>query len=197
MKRYLLLLLITNSFFMKCAGQDKSGKRTIYNSDFKWTITIPAGFDTVSAEKWAKMQNRGEDAIEKTYDAEIQNNSKTIFVFQNGQFNYFESNYQPFDTKEYGSHAENFREVNKILYGTFEAQMKGAKLDSSSSTKKIDGLTFQTYKLAITYPNKMVMTLQMFSRIFGKNEFTVNIMTVDKQKEKELLESWLNSKFER
>jgi hypothetical protein len=41
----------------------------------------------------------------------------------------------------------------------------------------------------------MVMNWQIFSRLFGKKEFTVNIITVDKQKEKELLDSWLNSKF--
>jgi hypothetical protein len=42
----------------------------------------------------------------------------------------------------------------------------------------------------------MVMNVHMFSRLFDKKEFSVNIMTVDKQKEKELLDSWLNSKFD-
>jgi hypothetical protein len=142
------------------------------------------------------LQNRGLDALEKTYDGKIENNAKTIFVFQNDQFNYFESNYQPFDISQDGSYLENFNEVNKILYGTFETQMKGAKLDSSSSTAKISGLIFQTYKVVITFQNKMELNWLMYSRLFGKQEFTVNIMTVDRQKEKELLDSWTNSKFD-
>ena len=60
-----------------------------------------------------------------------EDNAKTIFVFQSDQFNYFESNYQFFDTTNDGNYLESFKEVNNILYGTFEAQMKGAKLDSS------------------------------------------------------------------
>lgn len=191
------LLLIAFGFLISCKGQTKSEQKTIYNRDFKWTISIPAGFDTVSANKWAHMQNRGAEAIEKTYDAQVENNARTLFVFQSDQFNYFESNYQPFDTTQDGNYLENFKEVNNMLYGTFEAQMKGAKLDSSSSTQVISGLTFQTFKVVITFPNKMVMNWQMFSRLFGKKEFTVNIMTVDKQKEKELLNSWLTSKFDR
>ncbi len=194
MRNYLLLIILI--LVSSCKGQTKAKQKTIYNSDFKWTISIPAGFDTVSSDKWAKMQNRGADAIEKTYDAQIENRAKTLFVFQNDQFNYFESNVQPFDTTIDGNYIESFKEVNKLLYGTFEAQMKDAKLDSSSSTQVISGLLFQTFKVVVTIPNNMVMNWQMFSRLFGNEEFTVNIMTVDKQKEKELLNSWLNSKFE-
>jgi hypothetical protein len=197
MKKYIYTLLMASCFLTSCKGQTKTEKKTVYDKYFKWTINIPAGFDTVSAEKWAKMQNSGADAIEKTYDAKVENNAKTLFVFQNGQFNYFESNYQPFDTTKDGNYLESFREVNNMLYGTFEAQMKGAKLDSSSSTQTVNGLIFQTFKVVITFPNKMVMDWLMFSRLFEKKEFTVNIMTVDKQKEKELLDCWLNSKFDK
>lgn len=196
MRRHLFLLVIAFDFLSSCKGQPKPEQKTVYNKDFRWTVSIPAGFDTVSADKWAKMQSRGTEAIEKTYDAEVENNSKTIFVFQSDQFNYFESNYQPFDTVREGSYLEGFKEVNNMLYGTFEAQMKGAELDSSSSTQTISGLTFLTFKVVITFPNKMVMNWQMFSRLFGEKEFTVNIITVDKNKEKELLASWLNSKFD-
>jgi hypothetical protein len=193
----LITLLITTSLLFACKDQTKPDKRVVYNDDFKWTITIPEGFDTISALKWNKMQNRGEKAIEKTYDVEVENHAQTLFVFLNNQFNYFESNYQPFDVSKDGNYIENFRGVNNMLYGTFEAQIPGAKLDSSSSTATISGLTFQTFNVKITMPNKVVMNWHMFSRIFGKREFTVNIMTVDPKKEKELLLAWMNSKFNR
>jgi hypothetical protein len=178
-------------------GQSKNERKTVYNKDFKWTINIPSGFDSVSADVWAKMQNPGQDMVEKTYDAKLENNVKTIFVFRSDETNYFESNYQPFDTSKDGNYLENFREVNNILYGTFEAQIKNAKLDSSSSTQVVSGLKFQTFKVAITLPNKMVLNVLMYSRLFGNREFTVNIMALDRQKEKELLECWFNSKFDK
>jgi hypothetical protein len=182
---------------VSCKGQTQSAKKEIYNKDFAWTITIPENFDTVSAEQWHKLQNKGQDAIEKTYDTKMVNQAKTIFVFRSDQLNYFESNYQPFDSTTEGGYLENFRGVNNLLYGTFQAQMPNTQLDSISSQEKISGLTFQTFKVAIKFPNNMVMDFWMYSRLFGNREFTVNIMTVDKQKQKLLLDAWKNSRFEK
>lgn len=197
MKHLFIPTVVFTLFLTNCSGQAKTDKKKIYNKDFKWTITIPAGFDTVSTEEWNRLQNRGTDAIEKTYGEEVENNSKPIFVLRNDKFNYFESNYQPFDTDVDGNYLDNFNEVNKMTYGTFEEQMKGTKLDSSSSTAVISGLTFHTFKVVIKFPNNMEMNWLMYSRLFGKREFTVNIATVDRQKEKELLDCWLNSTFDR
>jgi hypothetical protein len=110
MRVYFLLLILV--LFSSCKGQNKSEQKVYVNKDFNWTISIPSGFDTVSAANWAKMQNRGAEAIENTYDAEVINNAKTIFVFKSDQFNYFESNYQPFDTTIDGDYLTSCKEVN-------------------------------------------------------------------------------------
>ena len=191
-----LSLLLFSSVFQGCHGQVKPAPIEIFNEEFNWRIQIPQGFESVSAEQWMKMQNRGAEAIEKTYDTEVENHSKTIFVFKSDQFNYFESNYQPFDTAADGNYLENFRNVNDVLYGTFEAQMPNAKLDSASSQETIDGKLFQTFKTTIVIPGKITMEYLMYSRLFGKKEFTVNIMTVDKEKQNVLLKAWRNSKFD-
>ncbi len=180
--------------FQNCAGQTNP-KKEIYNKDFNWTITIPENFDTVSAEQWAKMQNKGADAIEKTYDEKVVNRAKTIFVFKSDQLNYFESNYQPFDTTTDGNYLESCKNVNEMLYQTFVTQMQGIKIDTTTSTEKIDNLEFQTLKMRVTYPNNMVMNVLMFSRLFDKKEFSINIMYVDKLKGELMLNSWKKSKF--
>lgn len=198
MKTHLILVLLFATTICSCETktQPKTEGQKIHSKEFDWTVTIPEGFETVTPEDWAKMQNRGNEAIEKTYGEKIENNSKTIFVFKSDKLNYFESNYQPFDSSAFTSYLESFRTVNNLLYGTFEAQMPDAKLDSTSSSEVIDGLTFQTFRVNITMPdNKMVMEFLMYCRLFGTKEFTVNIMTVDKEKQKILLEAWKNSKF--
>lgn len=197
MRNLFIVSVLIFCTLISCKQNLKSEARTIYNNEFKWRISIPSGFDTVSAAAWAKMQNRGADAIEKTVGSEIENNSTTIFVFKSDQFNYFESNYQPFDTAKDGNYDDRFKEVNNILYETFATQMKGAQLDSTSYTENIDGLTFKVFNTEIVFPNKMVMKVHMYSRLFDKKEFTVNILTVDEQKEKELQAAWLDSKFGR
>jgi hypothetical protein len=195
MRTLLLPLLITFAFFHTGKSQVKSSSKEFFSKEFNWTIQIPEGFEPVSAEEWKKMQNRGLEAIEKTYDTEVENMAKTIFVVKNGLFNYFEANYQPFNKEKDGDYLESFKEVNSIVYGTFEAQMPNAKLDSASSQETIDGKVFQTFKVTITVPNIIVMEFLMYSRLFGDKEFTVNSLTVDKEKRRVLLEAWRSSKF--
>lgn len=177
-----------------CNGQTPP-KKEIYNKEFNWKITIPENFENVNVQDWEKMQNKGKTAIEKTYGEEVINNAKTIFVFKSDQFNYFESNYQPYDRSKDGDYLESFKAVNEVLYNTFKTQMPGAKLDSLSSEETIDGLKFNMFKIVIDLPNKKTLDCTMFSRLFGKKELTVSIMTLDKKKQSVLFDAWKNSKF--
>lgn len=191
LKYFLFCLILT---LQSCNGQS-SPKKEIFNKDFNWTITIPENFENVSAEDWTKMQNKGADAIEKTFDGEVINQAKTIFVFKSDQLNYFESNYQPFDIATDGNYLESCKNVNDVLYETFKTQMPNVKIDSTKSVEKIDNLEFQAFKMKIEYPNKMVLNVIMYSRLFEKKEFTVNIMYVDNKKGEMMTEAWKNSKF--
>jgi len=190
----LAMILFT---FASCKSQITSAPKEIYNKDFDWTITIPESFETVSPEEWQKMQNRGAEAIEKTFDEKVDNQAKTIFVFKNDRSNYFESNYQSFDVTEDGDYLESNRAVQDVLYETFKAQMQNPRIDSLSATETIDGLKFHVYKMSIYLPNDMVMELLMYSHLFGKRDFTVSILTLDKEKQKVLLNAWRESKFGR
>jgi len=186
--------LIAGLFLVQVACP-QSNSREFYNQQFNWKITIPTGFDSVPPAVWEMMQNRGANAIEKTYDAKVENRAQTIFAFRTDMFNYFAANYQPFDTATDGNYEETFKAVNDVLYGTFEAQLPGAKLDSASSVETIGGLQFHTFKTIITIPGKVVIEMLMYSRLFGKYEFTVNIMTTDKEKQQALLKAWRGSTF--
>lgn len=183
-------------FIQSCNGRQES-KREIHNEDFNWTITIPENFESVSSAEWEKMQNKGADAMEKTYDGEVVRQAKNIFIFRSDQLNYFESNYQPFDPSIDGDFLDSWRRVNEVLYETFQTQMPGIKVDTVTTVEKIDGLEFQTFKMEVEYPSKMVLNVLMFSRLFDKREFAVNIMYVDKLKGKNMLHSWRQSKFTR
>jgi hypothetical protein len=190
--KYFLICFIT--IFQGCDGQT-SPKTEIFNEEFNWKITIPENFQNVSVEEWTNLQNKGADAIEKTYDEKIINRANTIFVFKSDELNYFESNSQPFDITIDGDYLESCKNVNNMLYETFKTQLPDIKIDSSTSVEKISKMEFQTFKMKIEYPNKMIMNVIMYSRLFDKKEFTVNIMYVDNKKGEQMLDSWKNSKF--
>lgn len=187
------ILLFTILLVQSCQSQ-KSAEREIFNADFKWSITIPKNFENVSGEEWSKLQNKGKIAIEDTYGEEIINNSKIIFVFKSDDLNYFESNYQPFDPSD-GDYLATCENVNLVLYETFKAQMPNAKIERRTTTEIVDQLEFQKFEMEVEYPNKMVLHLLMYSRLFDEKEFSVNIMFVDKAKGAEMLDSWKKSKF--
>ena len=190
----LLLFALHTLLFYSCKGQSTTPKE-IYNPDFKWTITIPQNFDQVSKEDWAKIQNKGEEAIEKTYDAEVNNQTEIIFVFKSDGQNYFESNSQPFDTATDGNYIESVKNVGGVLYKTFKAQFPDAKLDTAYVVEKIDGFNFQVFKIKIHFANNVIFNAWMFSRVFGKREFSANIMYVDEAKGEVMLDAWRKSKF--
>ena len=187
--------IIACTFFLQgCHGQSSSVKK-IYNPDFKWTITIPENFEKVSNDDWEKMQNKGAEAIENTYEGEIVNRATIVFVFKSGQINYFESNYQPFDIATDGDYLENNKGVNEMLYNTFITQMPGIKIDTIRTVEKIDNLEFQNFKMKVIYPNQMVLNVSMYSRLFKNKEFSVNIMYVDDKKGQKMLQAWKASTF--
>lgn len=196
MRQTFFTFLILSLLLTSCKGQTKTDPKILYNEDFKWTIVIPENFINVSPSDWAKMQNKGADAIESTYGEEVINQSKTIFVFKNADFNYLESNYQPFDIEVDGDYLESCKNVNEILYETFKTQMPNAIIDSTRTVEKISGLDFQAFKMKIDFPNGMTMHSFMYSRLFDKKEFSVNIMYVDNKQGEKMINAWRNSKFE-
>ena len=76
---YLIVLFVLLS---KSGYSQAPPKKELYNKEFNWKITIPENFENVSVTDWAKLQNRGKEAIEKTYDAEMVDHTTTIFVFK-------------------------------------------------------------------------------------------------------------------
>lgn len=196
MRISILSTLFFLSFLPGCTGQPKTKPETLYNEDFKWTITIPEDFINVSPEEWAKMRDKGLDAVEKTFGEEVVNQSKVIFVFKNADFNYLEANYQLFNAETDGDYLESCKAVKEILFETFKAQMPNTKIDSVTSIEKISNLDFQTFKIKIYFPNGMTMHSIMYSRLFDDREFSANIMYVDEKQGKRMIEAWTKSTFE-
>lgn len=197
MTRISLLLLAALCLLQSCAQQQpaKTPARKIHSKAFQWSIIIPENFERVSAEQWAQIQDKGADAIAKTVDAPVDARPQTIFVFRSGQMNYFESNSQPFDTLKDGSYEENCRLINDIIYQTFITQLPGIKADTAGSTEQVDGLVFRVFDIKVQYPNNITLYAKMYSRLFGKREFSANIMYTDQDKGKAMLEAWRASSF--
>jgi hypothetical protein len=190
-------MLVAAAVFTACGQQEKKAKETetvLHNKEFNWTIAIPDGFDSMTKEEVRMMQGRGVKAMEDTYDIDIQQKGGTIFAYKSSETTLFHSNWQPFDSAD-GSYDDGSHLVNKMIYRTFQTQIPGATLDSSSSTEKISGLEFKVFKVEVNLPNTPRLDCWYFRRLFGKKELLVNITSADRPKETALLEAWRSSKF--
>lgn len=197
MKQLLLMVLVAAAVFSGCGQQEKKAKETetvLYNKEFDWMIAIPAGFDSMTKEEVRIMQGRGVKAMEDTYDIDIEQKGGTIFAYKNGLTNLFHSNWQPFDSAD-GNYEDGYRAVNNMIYRTFETQIPGAKLDSSSSTEKISGMEFKVFKVEINLPNNPALDCWYFRRLFGRKELLVNITSSDQEHGTALLKAWRSSNF--
>jgi len=178
-----------------CYGQTASDAQVFHSNDFNWTISIPKGFEKVPDTVWAKIQNKGATAIENTHDMKVVNRAKTIFVFRSDQFHYFEANYQPYDPSKDGDYQKLFKDVNDILYETIKGSMPKAELDTSYSREVVGNKDFNVFILSARITPQVTLHILMYSRVFGRKEFTVNIMYVDAEKGKSLLDAWRGSTF--
>jgi hypothetical protein len=191
MKNTFVVLVVV--LFAACSKPTPSVE--VYNKDFGWTIVIPEGFDSVKTEDQAKMLEKGKAAVEETYGKEVENETKSIFLFRSGLTNYIEANQQSFDVAVDGDYLESRKALNEVLYDTFIDQIPGSKLDTTTSIEEIDNLDFYKTEIIVTYPNEMVMNVLMYSRLFDDKDFSVNIMYTDEEKGKQMKEAWLASRF--
>ena len=196
MKKTIIILSLLAVVAGSC---EQKTAQEFYDENFQWKITIPENFKAVNSKKWEKSRERGLHAIENTYggDIEIEDYTIPIFTFNNGRFNIFEAMYEPFDPEVDGDFFENSQLVNEILYETFITQMPDVLIDTLTTIEKIDNLDFYLFRINITYPNKTIMNMLMYSRLFDKQSFALNIMYQDEKIGQKMLDAWKNSTFEK
>lgn len=195
MNSFKIILISLFIVLQSCNSSTSSDNKSITVEDFNWEITIPEGFEPINENDWDKTLDKGLEMMEESAGESIENLAKTNFTYKEGQFNNFESNWQPFDVEVDGDYSESNREVNKFIFQTFEDQMPDAKLDSSSSKQVVSGLEFYRFDISIDLPNGIKMKTTGFSRLFNKKELTVNITYVDEEIGEKMLNAFQNSTF--
>ncbi len=188
---FLILLFIVT---LTATAQVEAGKEFVYKP-INWKIIIPQGTTVVSQQEWQRLEQKGAEAIEKTYGEKIESNATTLFVVKYDDLNYFEANQQPYDSITDPDFPAYFRTINEVLYETFKEQIPNGTIDTASSEELIAGLLFQKFRISISMPNNIVIRLFMFSRPFGDKELTINIMYVDEEKGIRMMSAWKKSTF--
>ncbi len=190
----LFFFALSCTLFFACQSPGVKSEFTI-NPKVNWTLTVPEGFTKINNDEWAIMQDKGAEAIEETFEEPVQNGSQSVFVFNSGEKNFFESNLVELSQYEVGAYALNYKESNQILCQTFKSQMPGIKIDTVTFKERIAGIEFHKFKMKVYYPNAEVLNIILYNRLFDNQELAVNIMYTDDEKGAAILNSWRNSHF--
>lgn len=182
--------------FQVSHAQVHAATKQVFSPDFKWKLTIPDGFEPLSAEQIAQLQQNGKEAMEKSIDKKIENHTTSICAFKNGLANYFEANQQPFDKKIDGDYLASCKAVDEVLYKTFKEQVApGTQIDTTYSKETIDGLEFERFEMKVNLGATAKLNMLMYNRLFGDKEFTASIVYIEKEMGDLILTAWRKSKF--
>lgn len=174
-----------------------SVKNDIYQSEaLGWSMEIPNDWDIISKEKMDKNSERGLEKVEQAgYDIDA-SSLKHLISFKKNMFNIFQSTTEPFKLDYEGQWEDNTQNVKNILFETFKAQK--IKIDTASSSAKIDGLEFDLFLITVYGASgKVVLNQELYSRHINDHQFSVNINYNNEKDRAVMTDVWMNSKFEK
>lgn len=170
-------------------------ENTYYSKEIGWTMQIPKGWTVTQKSVSDERTQKGMEAIKEssgiTYDA---SELKHLLNFQKNRFHVFQSTSEPFPLEYEGEWEDNNEGIKALLFETYAS--KGIKVDTSSSTKRIDKLDFEVFHITMYGPNGDIILYQdMYSRYINGYDFGVNLNYINDKEKDEMMGAWLNSKF--
>jgi len=192
LKSYLYIIILPILF-----GCQQTKKEIINNGTFKWTISLPLGFDHINAEEWIDYKKKGESSIINNSGLKITDQSKPIFVIQNGEFNRFDANYTLVENfiAPNSTFTKTFKKLNSILFDNFKNKLPNAKIDTIISTEIIDELEFQKFEMNTHIENDVIIRSIGYRRLFKEKVLSINIIYLDENKGNRIMKSLMSSKF--
>ncbi|MGB8194945.1 MAG: hypothetical protein WCF67_23620 [Chitinophagaceae bacterium] len=174
----------------------QQSNRTFTFKEIGWTITLPQGFERLSAEEDAAKNERGQQAIEDATGTKLDvSSAKTLISATRNNYNYFNSTITPFDPKTDGDWKEVSQSVKDMVYITFAEKIPGATIDSATTTTTISGLKFDKFRVTVTVDKKVVFNSFLLSKLYKGYDFGISYVVLDEKNKNDIETMLNNSKF--
>lgn len=197
---YFMRTLITTSFILfvtNCLLSQQSGKQYSFQQ-VAWTIMLPPDFTVIDSADNSVRMERGVKAIENANDIKGDfSTTTTLISATKNTYNYFNSTITPFDSTIDGNYLTNNKELKNLIYKTMSDKMPNAKIDSTTTTKVIDGLTFDRFSLAINIPSKTSFSMIILSKYYKGYQFGITYLYLDDNTKEQIDRMLTTSKFEK
>lgn len=165
------------------------------NAKLGWEFRIPEGWEVLSKSEIERIEGKGIEAIEESYDSEITPSHTPLLYLRKDMFNAFTSTAQVFDPKVEGSYREHQEMIFEVLLNT--CRSKGMRIDHKRDRESIGGLEFETLHVTLYAPDgkKVVLYQVIFDRLMNGRSLIMSI-TYNNHKDRDtLLNSLRQSQF--
>jgi len=178
-------------------GKPQSDCSRKYELDnLKWEISIPENFKEVTAEQWSSITEKGEQAIEKSSAEPIGSRPEVLFVYKADDVNFVEASWRPYDVVLEGNYKDACARECQTLLQAFKTELSQARVESAATEVMVSGLNFQLFNLSAIYPNGMTVNSLMYYRLCGDFELLINLMYVNPEYGRQMLQMLNASAFE-
>lgn len=170
---------------------------TYHSSAIGWTMDIPDGWSITTMAQTDQHLEKGSEIFEEELGVEIDYSElQNLIAFQKDQMNTFSSTSQLWVEDSTMTWDETNAELKVLLMEVYQGQ--NIPVDSSLTRMvEIDGVPFSYYTFSISTPDGSPLFKQaMYSALIKGYDFSAS-MTYSNEKDKnEMMEVWMNSKFE-
>ena len=156
--------------------------REVYFPEVGWTIDVPKHSnysDSLQIERLLKeLKESSKEEIGVDINLEGQ---KTLFVTRNGTYNFFGSTIAVYDSTEFKTWDDFYKESISVLIQIVKNQEPGIKMiDTVSSKVYIDGLLFDKFCFKSQYPDyNLELQNCWYCRFHDNYIFSINIAYKD------------------
>lgn len=167
------------------------------SEEIGWTIQIPSGWRIMLKNQMDKNQDRGMELVQETIDTVVDYSGlKHLISFQKNKGNVFQSTSEPFELEYEGEYEEANQFIKLLITETYQNQ--GIKVDTTSSTARIDNLKFDLFKIKMYNPQgQLILNQDMYTRLINDYMFSVILSYNNLDDKNEMMEVWTKSKFKK
>ncbi len=178
--RYFMKYLITTTLLaiatLQILAQETDTSRILKFPKIFWSIEIPQTYTIIDSSETAEINKRGQKAIEESFNAKI--NTKrvvTLFTAKKGA-SYIIATIEPVRVKNYSEYKNKNRQVYEVLLKTMQDQIPTAKFDTTISQVKIDGHSFEKFKMTVAVTKIQKYDVIMLSRLENGYDFGITYL---------------------
>lgn len=166
------------------------------SEEIGWSIQIPSGWRIMLKNQMDKNQDRGMELVQETIDTVVDYSGlKHLISFQKNKGNVFQSTSEPFELEYEGEFEETNQFLKLVITETYQNQ--GIRIDTLSTTARIDNLKFELFKIKMYNPQgELILNQDMYTRLINDYLFSVVLSYNNLEDKQEMMKVWTNSKFE-